>query len=144
MGNKNRVLDTSDYDAIVLARRTSYVRWTSSYDNYVWFFILSGSCINSIFFRKPSKTLYNFLFYLFYHYHLNTSNESMFRPDQLITRAKTVCLLEFLVIYIFFLLRLHDYMMMHFPFSAQGLFFLSGACIRGSFFSFSSTYSLIL
>jgi hypothetical protein len=36
------------------------------------------------------------------------------------------------------------YMMTHFPFSAQGLFFLSGAWIRGSFFSFSSTYSLIL
>lgn len=35
------------------------------------------------------------------------------------------------------------YIIMHFPFSAQGLFFLSGACIRGSFFSFSSTYSLI-
>lgn len=32
---------------------------------------------------------------------------------------------------------------MHLPFSAQGLFFLSGACISGSFFSFSSTYSLI-
>jgi len=37
-----------------------------------------------------------------------------------------------------------DYMMTHFPFSAHGLFFLSGACIRGSLFSFSSTYSLIL
>lgn len=36
------------------------------------------------------------------------------------------------------------YMMTHLPFSAQGLFFLSGAWIRGSFFSFSSTYSLIL
>lgn len=34
-------------------------------------------------------------------------------------------------------------MMTHFPFSAQGLFFLSGACISGSFFSFSSTYSLM-
>lgn len=37
-----------------------------------------------------------------------------------------------------------DYMIMHLPFSAQGLFFLSGACISGSFFSFSSTYSRIL
>jgi hypothetical protein len=35
-------------------------------------------------------------------------------------------------------------MMTHFPFSAQGLFFLSGAWISGSFFSFSSTYSRIL
>lgn len=32
----------------------------------------------------------------------------------------------------------------HFPFSAQGLFFLSGAWISGSVFSFSSTNSLIL
>lgn len=37
-----------------------------------------------------------------------------------------------------------DYMIMHLPLSAQGLFFLSGACISGSVFSFSSTYSLIL
>lgn len=36
------------------------------------------------------------------------------------------------------------YMMVHFPFSAQGLFFLSGAWMSGSFFSFSSTYSRIL
>lgn len=36
------------------------------------------------------------------------------------------------------------YMMVHFPFSAHGLFFLSGECMRGSFFSFSSTYSRIL
>lgn len=43
----------------------------------------------------------------------------------------------------FYLYRL-DYMITHFPFSAHGLFFLSGACISGSFFSFSSTYSLIL
>lgn len=143
MGNKNRVLDTSDYDAIVLARRTSYVRWTRSYDNYIWLFILSGSCINSILFDNLRRLFIIIYFILFYQYYPNTSNESMFGPDQLITRAKTVCLLEFLVIYIF-LLRLHDYMMMHFPFSAQGLFFLSGACIRGSFFSFSSTYSLIL
>lgn len=35
------------------------------------------------------------------------------------------------------------YMMTHLPFSAQGLFFLSGAWISGSFFSFSSTYSRI-
>lgn len=39
---------------------------------------------------------------------------------------------------------LSDYMMTHLPFSAHGLFFLSGAWIRGSFFSFSSTYSRIL
>lgn len=39
--------------------------------------------------------------------------------------------------------KLHFYMIVHFPFSAQGLFFLSGAWMRGSFFSFSSTYSLI-
>lgn len=37
-----------------------------------------------------------------------------------------------------------NYMMEHFPFSAQGLFFLSGAWMRGSLFSFSSTNSLIL
>lgn len=36
------------------------------------------------------------------------------------------------------------YMIVHFPFSAHGLFFLSGAWISGSFFSFSSTYSRIL
>lgn len=36
------------------------------------------------------------------------------------------------------------YMMAHLPFSAHGLFFLSGAWINGSFFSFSSTYSRIL
>lgn len=35
------------------------------------------------------------------------------------------------------------YIMEHFPFSAQGLFFLSGAWIRGSLFSFSSTNSRI-
>lgn len=35
------------------------------------------------------------------------------------------------------------YIITHFPFSAQGLFFLSGAWMRGSFFSFSSTYSRI-
>lgn len=34
-------------------------------------------------------------------------------------------------------------MMTHLPFSAHGLFFLSGAWISGSFFSFSSTYSRI-
>lgn len=34
------------------------------------------------------------------------------------------------------------YMMMHFPFSAHGLFFLSGAWIKGSVLSFSSIYSL--
>lgn len=45
------------------------------------------------------------------------------------------CWLAFLVLF---------YMMTHLPFSAQGLFFLSGAWIRGSFFSFSSTYSLML
>ena len=38
----------------------------------------------------------------------------------------------------------HGYMIIHFPFSAHGLFFLSGAWISGSFFSFSSTYSRIL
>lgn len=37
-----------------------------------------------------------------------------------------------------------SYIITHFPFSAQGLFFLSGAWISGSFFSFSSTYSRIL
>lgn len=36
------------------------------------------------------------------------------------------------------------YIIEHFPFSAHGLFFLSGACMSGSFFSFSSTYSRIL
>lgn len=35
------------------------------------------------------------------------------------------------------------YIIEHFPFSAHGLFFLSGAWMRGSFFSFSSTYSRI-
>lgn len=36
------------------------------------------------------------------------------------------------------------YMMIHLPFSAQGLLFLSGAWINGSVFSCSSMYSLIL
>ena len=36
------------------------------------------------------------------------------------------------------------YIKLHFPFSIHGLFFLSGAWIRGSVFSFSSIYSFIL
>lgn len=39
---------------------------------------------------------------------------------------------------------LKAYIITHLPFSAQGLFFLSGAWIKKSFFSFSSTYSRIL
>ena len=46
---------------------------------------------------------------------------------------------------IFFLSILPDiYMRLHFPFSIQGLFFLSGAWISGSVFSFSSMYSFML
>ena len=36
------------------------------------------------------------------------------------------------------------YMRLHLPFSIQGLFFLSGAWISGSVFSFSSMYSFML
>lgn len=51
---------------------------------------------------------------------------------------------RFLLLLLPFLRSGPDYMIIHLPFSAQGLFFLSGACISGSFFSFSSTYSRIL
>ena len=44
----------------------------------------------------------------------------------------------------FWAVRGPPYMRLHLPFSIQGLFFLSGAWIRGSDFSCSSMYSFIL